>query len=66
MKPLPAVICSWKLDEVASDRYEPASPQMSPARNRARYRIRRTLMPTVPAAAGFSPDARKRRPQRVR
>src|SRR4029078_2386585 len=28
--------------------------------------ILRTSIPTVPAADGFSPDARRRRPQRVR
>ena len=36
MKPLPAVICIWKLPAVASDRYEPARPQIRPAKSSAR------------------------------
>ena len=66
MKPLPAVISMPKLPATASDRYEPAEPGDQPGEEQRPIADRRTSMPTVPAAAGFSPEARSRRPQRVR
>ena len=46
-------------------RNAPPIPATSPARITLRYRVSLTLMPTVSAAAGCSPTARTRSPQRV-
>ncbi len=47
-------------------RYTPARPQSSPQIAIAVYRSLITLTPAVSTASGFSPAARRRRPNRVR
>ncbi len=65
MNPAPAVISLLNAPTDPSVKNAPPSPAMAPARETFQNRVAETLMPTVSAACGCSPTARRRRPQRV-
>ncbi|CPU65052.1 Uncharacterised protein [Mycobacteroides abscessus] len=66
MKPLPPVISLPKASPAATVKNAPPRPATAPPRIVLRTRVALTLMPTVSAAFGCSPTARRRRPQRLR
>ena len=57
MKPLPAVISRTNILVVPVERNAPPMPQSTPQITKAEYLIFRLLMPTLCAAAPFSPTA---------
>ena len=65
MKPAPAVISLLKAPTEPSVKYAPPRPAIAPASDTFQNRVRLTLMPTVSAACGCSPTARRRRPHFV-
>ena len=65
MKPAPAVISLLNATPEPRVKNAPPRPAIAPARETFQNRVRLTLMPTVSAACGCSPTARRRRPHRV-
>src|SRR5213078_1000002 len=66
MNPRPPVMPSVNECATESERYAPPSAASIPEAITAQYRVCRTAIPTVSAARGCSPTARKRRPGTVR
>src|SRR5688572_6643384 len=66
MNPRPDVMLRVNSDDWPMERYAPPSAASAPDSNTPLYLIFATLSPAASAAPGFSPTARRRRPNGVR